>query len=719
MKKTKLFTVYLLLFIPLLCFSNSALEHELDVARKHIDRGHYSSAIRQLKRASRTFKRDDKAYGQVMVMLAGCLNSTGKYSNALKTLSKIKSNFPHQYKYEQARAFLGLKKYKKAIDGVSGYIPKHGQYLYMKATWVKAQAEMKLDRYKNCMATCGQVMYQNLSQAPKGFADQKLAQSAIKELQQVKAEARKLYYEAREANDIKVYGVDFANYRKAREAHFAGKYPQARKFYAKIKGGTLKEAAICYIAETCLDAGNEDDAARLFARATKGNPYGLYQGEMLYNLAAIYYLKGRTSTALQAAERLSDWCAHVEEKTQAKLKNINAALKKDIIDTAPRTYLQTDNCANLITTKKYPGTINNHLTSPWYLPNLKVKGALLYGFLLGEKRQAQAAAEKYDKALEVTKMKIIRDRFTVRNLKAGLLENSYLFPGEVMKDVSSKWDNYLRYAAFCYLTDETGKAAKLFDVAAKKAWRKNPYDALVARLGAVYCFIASKDEKSALKTVESILKSGNERKHKELLAEARFLRACVWAKNNSTLPKAITEFQLLSRRAKDPGSSKALLALAVTAVNNNKTDLAKNSCRSLSQRRSDAYQKAGKTLLEALNEYNSKKYRKQKIKIATSDVQASGGGRLIRHRRVVVMPSITDWKTIRAKLEPEDIVYYRIKFVPRNNCMIIRKSWVNLGPGEPSPPIAIGDEVCFVRAPVLFNRSLLYDLSRLEKKIAK
>lgn len=716
MKSAKLLTAFVLCSLQLWCSASAVLEHELDSARKYINRGRYSSAIRQLERTGRTFKNDAKAYGQVMTMLAGCQNLTGKYKQALKTLDKIKSSFPHQYKYEQASAFLGLKEYQKALDSVGGYIPQHGQYLYLKAMWIKAQVEMELKRHKNCMSTCWRVMYQNLSQAPKGFADQKLANSAVNELKKIKTAARKLYYEAREAYDIKTYGVDFANYRKAREAHFAKQYPKARELYALIKAGTLKEAAICYSAETYLDAGDEDEAAKLFARAVKTNPYGLYQGEMLYNLAVIYYLKGRASTALQSAAALEDWCANVEDKTRAKLENINAALKKDIIDTAPRTYLQTDNCANLIATKKYPGTIDNHLTSPWYLPNLKVKGALLHGFLLGERKQIQAAAEKYDKAQRITKMQIVRNRLTIKNLKAGLLEKSYLFSEEVIHDASSDWENHLRYAAFCYLTDETDKAAKLFGAVAKNARRNNPYDALLARLGTIYCFLASKNENAAMKEIDSLLKSGDERKYKELFAEARFLRACVWAKNQNTLPRAITEFQMLSKRSNDPCSSKALLALALAAVNNNKTDVATDACRSLSRRRADAYQQAGKTLLAAIKGYDPKENRKQKIKVATSDVNAPGTGKIIKHRRVVVMPSITDWKTIRAEVKAEDIVYYRIKFVPRNNCMIVRKSWIKLSPGEPSPPAAIGDEVCFVRAPALFNKSLLYDFKQLEQK---
>ena len=715
MKSAKLLTAFVLFSLQLWCSASAVLENELNSARKHINRGRYSSAIRQLKRASRTFRNDAKAYAQVMTMLASCQTHNGKYRQALKTLSKIRRDFPHQYKYEQANAFLGLKQYKKALDSISGYIPKHGKYLYMKAMWIKAQAEIELKRHKSCMSTCWRVMYQNLSRAPKGFADQKLANSAINELKKIKTAARKLYYEAREAYDIKTYGVDFANYRKAREAHFAKQYPKARKLYALIKNGTLKEAAVCYSAETYLDAGNEDEAVKLFARAARANPYGLYQGEMLYNLTVIYYLKGRTSTALHTAKALEDWCTNVEDKTRAKLENINAALKKDIIDTAPRTYLQTDNCANLIATKKYPSTINNHLTSPWYLPNLKVKGTLLHGFLLGERKQIRAAAEKYDKAQRTTKMQIIRNRLTIKFLKAGLLEKSYLFPKEVLHDASSDWENHLRYAAFCYLTDETDKAAKLFGAVAKNARRNDPYDALLARLGKIYCFLATKNENAAMKEIDRLVKSGDEGKYKELFAEAKFLRACVWAKKQNTLARAITEFQMLSRRSKDPCSSKALLALALAAINNNKADVASDACRRLSRRRADVYQKAGKTLLAAINKYDPK-HKKQKIKIATSAVNAPGVGKIIRHRRVVVMPSITDWKTIRTEVKAEDIIYYRIKFVPRNNCMIIRKSWVKLSPDEPSPPAAVGDEVCFVRAPALFNKSLLYDFKQLEQK---
>lgn len=708
----KIIVIALMLFLSLCtCTAGELLKHELTRAQKYMDSGKWSAAIRHLEKSRSSFRNQPRDLAQIMTMLAGCYSSKGKYAKALKIISRIKSLAPPQLHYEKARALLGLKKYKKAMKAANYYTPKHGKYLYMNAMWVKAQIQMKQELYKNCMNSCRRIMYQSLKQAPKGLSDHTLASTVLSQLRKLKKESRALFYEAREAYDIKVYGMDFAIYRKAREAHFGGQYKKARGLYEKIKDGTLKEAAICYTAKCFIAEGNSKSAIRLYKQTSQVDHYGLYQGEMLYDLIQVYYMNKQLTKAIQAAALMSDWYKNVERKTQYKLENINAALKREIIDTAPRTFLKSDNCGNLISTAKYPGTINNHLTSPWYLPNLKVKGELFYGFLLGEKRLKPKAAAKFDNAVKITKMQIIRYRHTINNLKAGLMEGSYLFPKHLVKKASSEWKNKIRLACFFYTVDENDKAEKLFDFIRKKAPRQAFYDILLARLGKVHCLIGRKKIKEAMKEIASMLKMRN-KKYALIIMEAKYLQACIWARSRNTFTKAMFLFNSLGNKRKNPIAAKALLALAIAAVNNGKIDVAKTTCRRLLKKRSSPFSKPARILLEAIKKYDSAK--KSKIHIAMVDNQEAG--KVIRHRRIVVMPSITDWKTIRESIKSTDIIFYKIKFVSRNNCMLIRNSWVLLGPEEPSPPVAVGDEVCFVRAPVLFQKSLLYNMKNLTKR---
>ena len=55
---------------------------------------------------------------------------------------------------------------------------------------------------------------------------------------------------------------------------------------------------------------------------------------------------------------------------------------------------------------------------------------------------------------------------------------------------------------------------------------------------------------------------------------------------------------------------------------------------------------------------------------------------------------------------PVGVILYRVKFIPRSDCTIIRGVWVNLNAGEPSPPDAAGNEICFVRIPALYQLNL-------------
>ena len=87
-------------------------------------------------------------------------------------------------------------------------------------------------------------------------------------------------------------------------------------------------------------------------------------------------------------------------------------------------------------------------------------------------------------------------------------------------------------------------------------------------------------------------------------------------------------------------------------------------------------------------------------------VVAGASGRVILHRRIVVTPGAAQWINPEAEVKTGDIILYRVKFIPRSDCTIIRGVWVNLNAGEPSPPDAAGNEICFVRIPALYQLNL-------------
>ena len=709
--KIKIILIFGLVLSAKVIFASALLEHEIAKAEKYIIQKKWSRAIAQLEKSCHSFQSGSKETAELKVLIVSCYNGDQKYSKALKILKSLKSYRPFNWRLEESKALLGLKKYDQAIESTKYYTAKDGLHVYIPALWVRAQAQMSKKSYRPCMKTCRSVMYLKLKKNPKGLADFKLSDAVYKKLVEFKKKAKELFYEAREAYDIITYGKDFAIYRKAREAQFKGEYEKARELYKEIADGTLKEAAKCYYAECYLAEGNFKKASRLYKGFLEEDPLGLYRGEMLYKLAEAYYINDNLSKAFITAGQLRNWWKSVEEaQNSVKLEKINNALKKDIIDTAPKTFLKKDDCGNLLGTTKYPGTINNRLTSPWYLPSLKVKGELLYGFFLGEKRKTKDAAIAFSDAKKLTNMQIIRDRLAIKKLKTGLIEESYLISKKDAKKLR-KYENKIKLACFYYQSDAKEDAEKLFDSVIKNAnKRQYTLDVATSYLGKVNCLICKRKTQEAIKIVNYMMKNKIFDDTPALL-EARYLRACLLAKNKGTFKQAVAEFDALSKKRRTKVAPMAMLAKALAATNHHKKELAIESCRALQAKyRNHPIGRTAATLSKAL----AKTPRNKKYPIS---IVSAWRGKVILHRRVVVMPATIDWERIHAKVASADIILYQIKFIPKGNCSIVRTVWMNLDPGEPSPPDAIGDEIFFVRAPVLFNKSLLYDLSILEKKL--
>ncbi len=703
------------LFLSCLAINAEALfDHETAPIEKYMEAKRWQKAITLIKKSESHFKNSPKLHAKLKLLNAKCQINLGNYIDALKIIDSIEYDKPHDWHLVRATAFLCSKKYKDAQKETTYYSKTSGIHLYLPALWIRAKIEMKKELYRKCMASCRTIFHTQVEQKPKGLADFKLSDIEFKNLKEIQKDALQLFYEAREAYDIKTYGMDFAIYRKAREAHFKKQYEKARELYGKIKEGTLKEAAGCYTAECFIAENNLKEACKIINKLFKASPYGLYRGEMLYNIAVSLYLNGGTNNALKVTERLRQWAKTVEKETQdtshnrPTLENINDALKSEIIDTAPKTFLKNDSCGNIIPTARYPGTINNRLTSPWYMPNLKMKGELLYGFLLGERRRPKLAAKIFSNAKEVTNMQIISDRNAISNLITGIAEGSYLVPKDVDKK-NKKFANHIRLACFYYLCDDKDQAEKMFTTVVRHAnIHRLPYDAAAARLGLVHCLISRRKITDAVKLIDNMEKV-NLLNKTDAFMNAKYLRACIWAKNKGTYGKALKEFKLLGEERRNPVAPKALLSMAIAAANHGDRETCIEACKKLktSYRRYPISQTAG-TLKAAIEKLSSKEKSKFPVAITTF-----GAGRVVLHRRVVIIPTKVDWKRIRAELNPSDIVLYQIKFVPSNNCQIVRNVWMNLEPEEPSPPNAVGDEICFVRAPILFNKSLMYNFDYL------
>jgi tetratricopeptide (TPR) repeat protein len=721
--------------------ANTVLDEELTKAERQLEKKSYRTALSILKSKQPKQDAEPQYWAKFQLLTARCQTMSGNPTAALKTLEQIELHRPEDWNLELATALYSLGKYQEALEAADYYEKDksiNAIHLLMPALWIRAQAQMKMEQFRPCMYTCRRIINSKPASTPQGFSDYKISEQTLEDLRQIQVAANKLLYQAREQFDIKTYGKDFAIYRKARESHFSGKYQEAIDLYRQIGDGTLKEAAGCYIGDCLISLGNPREAVQIYQKMIRENPYGLYRGEMMYTLAVLSYLDSKLDAAVDQCKQLREWCLKAADTKLVEiipqLAEINDALKRDIIAAAPKTFLKADDCGNLIATAKYPESINNRLTSPWYLPNLMVRTELLYGFLLGEQDMDGDAAAVFEKAPTLTPMQIVKDSFAVGNLKAGLMEDSYLIPETLMK-TADRFEEYLQLAFFYFLSDHKNEANKLFNHVIRHADTRNDIaDLAIARLGRMHCLVSSGQKQAAVKFAEETIK--NPLFDKSLaVAEVRYLKACLMAENRQGFPAACNEFRLLSGSKIEDSSKKtkkskkknrqkpikgearniiaprAMLAMALAAINHGDYILAIQTCQDLVSKYKDSeFAAPAITLLKSMK---NKSEQKAPHPIA---VMADPDCKVLLHRKIVVMPSATQWTNLEQEVKKSDIIVYQIKFIPRNNCTIIRNVWMNLTPGEPSPPSKEGDEICFVRAPVLFQPGLLYDLDSLKNK---
>ena len=730
-------TACLLFFTVFVLSASPYVETAVADAEKLILKKKYREAAKIAEEASAQTTENTKDAANLRVLLARCKNLNREYQSAAEILDQMKMR-PDHWHLEKARSYFGMRNYDAVLECTKYYEMDrsiNAVHLLTPANWLSAQAQMKLKKYRLCMNTCGKIILLNLKDTPAVFSDYKLSEAFMKELARIQQKAGKLYYDAREAYDIQTYGRDFALYRKAREAQYDGNYAKAREFYDEIADGTLKEAAACYAGECHILEGDNKKALDIFEARIKENPHGLYRGEMLYQKAVVEFLDGKYPKALNTIKTLRKWCGEVAsvnlqatENSSVGLAGINDALQNEIIRTAPKSFLKLDDCGNLIATAKYPETINNRLTSPWYLPHLTVRAELFYAFLLSLKNtDAAVISAIFEKACTMTSMQIIRDKHTVGNLKASLEMKSYLVPEKIMKGVK-KFENHLSLACFFYLSDNRSEAEKLFDYVMRHAPVNTlPLDAALARLGKIYSLIERNQTTEAIKLADNT--TGNQSLSKTPVnGEIRYLKACILAKSPSTFTAALNEFKEIANSSteirltgKDNGKNKkrekrkrvssrergqiapkALLAAAAAAVNAGEINLALKFCREISMKYGrHPYSRPAATLAMAIEGDRGAGNKNFPV-----GVVAGASGRVILHRRIVVTPGAAQWINPEAEVKTGDIILFRVKFIPRSDCTIIRGVWVNLNAGEPSPPDAAGNEICFVRIPALYQLNL-------------
>ena len=149
------------------------------------------------------------------------------------------------------------------------------------------------------------------------------------------------------------------------------------------------------------------------------------------------------------------------------------------------------------------------------------------------------------------------------------------------------------------------------------------------------------------------------------------------------------------------------MALAVCAANNGDKKNAIDACDEIRTKHvKTPYKDAAGTLREALQK-------------AEPCCLAEPVERVVVHTRTVVLPGASKWHPDFKSLAAPDVILYNIKCVGRDNCTVVKGVRLSLPPDEPQVPPSKGNQMFFVRAPILFIKDLRYDFETLFPSLQK
>ncbi|MFZ2654965.1 MAG: tetratricopeptide repeat protein [Victivallales bacterium] len=688
----------------------------VDKADKLISDSKYKPAMEMLEKALLDARLAGIARGHATVLLARAQRLDGTPAKSILTLQKLIETKDPMHYVEMAEAYLALSKPDEAVRSASSYGTKDTPDVLTYANWVTARAEFAIEHYLRCIDSCKGTLSEIGKYRLKSDADKK----TLEEFVVISKEAYELMEKAQEMYDSSTYGADYANYRKARRAEFKGNYDDAIKYYSRIRKGILYQAASLYIGKCHAVKGEDKEAIKRFKEIIEKDPSSPYAGEAYLEITENAYVRSGAEEALKHIEQFDAWAVNEEKAStaQKELDGINAALMTDIVEKAPKKYLDADDYGNLVRTARMPESIINGRTSPWYLPYLKTRAGIYKGHLVGETSDNKVKAGEIFKTLPLIggQMKILSDKGSIDTLLEGLVEG---FPCPLSEESAKKIGKERRNAlALVCLNAVTGDSRNVVPALKSLAEGAATEDREYEKRAVLFCLahhqVAQGDLKGGEATLRPILKEKT-KIATPLDDKIDILLAGILSRDPSpkTKTEAVSLYKQVAERRKE-GAPVALLSLALMLANQGEKDAAADICIDLLKDYSKTPQSnAGTTLLNAIG--ISDKIKKR-ASTAGINVLPQAEGKLIHHVRTIVLPSKTNWEIDPAQLTCGDIVQYNIRCLSRDNCAVIKSFAVSVNPNEPQPPRSKTNEIVFYRAPVLAMPGLSQNFDDALKK---
>lgn len=680
-------------------------------SQKLVEDGKFAVAIAKLEKLCAEKRVADTERGKAAALLAQAYRKNGKPESAVELLEKLSFGRCETHWLELGEAYLALKSYAKAADSAQAYGSNKDKSLKAEAAWLRARAEYGRKSYRSCYQWCDS--FRNFVEAAREEAEEK----GEAELQHLKyfdpllAEAKKLKEEARGLYETEMYGRDFANYRKGRSAQMEGDWTNAIFHYRLVKSGTLKDAADCYAAQCVGARGEEEAAEKLYESFIKASPLGLYREDARLRLAELKVANGKGDSCLRDAlkdiDELLEAIPQMKEMdvSNLKLEGLNKAIEDDILKSMPKEPLHKDDCGNLVRYAKRPETIDNRLTSPWHMAEIETRAWLMKGFLLGELDRELSAAESFRKAeLAGGPVKTLADPVVVPSLLAGLAEGGYMIPGESAGRLRGRGARLVSYASFLFLSERRGDAWRALELAADEFGKDSSLavSAPVKLLRAQFLLYEGAKKRKEAEALLAELCAERRLRRSALWATASFLYANSLSCNAANKAKAYALYrEVASEERKGDYAPRSLMAMAVFAANVGDRKTAIDTCTELRNRYvKTPYRDAAVTLREGLERADGE-MPVEPLELSTGVIKL--------HSRTIVIGGNSKWQPSLEGLKSSDMLLYNIKTLGRDSCSIVKSVWMNFPPDEPQVPPAKGNQLRFVRAPILFIKDMRYN----------
>ena len=671
-------------------------------------KGEYNDAERLIRRELRDNGLSDSEATILHIALVDALEGQEKEKKAADHIQSL----PASLKKTPAGIMLVgkmltfQKKYNEAIKQLRTMPAAQDVLLGVRGTLPLAFAYNETKAYKEGIEACQQILKR-----------QGEVSDSSPEAKELFTKVRKQLAILRDNWALAELGEDYQHYRRGRIAQANRKYEEAIEHYEKIVNNpALKDAASCYMAESYMELGEDHKGERAYKAFIDANPYGLYRGEALVRRAYFQLIDGKNRSDLKQLladlTQAVEWFETIEtHQPDLRIGDMTFALKHF---PAPDKYTRPGDIGGLVRDYAGPGTILNRLTAKWYLPLFHVQALVLKGYvefeMMTKEEDAVIVQETFERIHSLNRAyggAFLQSSHLRHQLWYGMKTGSFLISPGAWDRLSPTYRREIRLASMFAACGEFESAQSLYRMVLKRdkdGKKMGREDRAAVHYGLAVCSFGEEDISKAIKYLQIFM---DEEKRSIQAPDAWLLLANLQAPDADKFSLCTKLYSEVAKRSRDQElAAKAMLSMAIMAVNQGKNTHAAKACYHLKKHFAEtAYAAAASTLLDRL--YVGEGVVRDGLPIADpKDVVDEERGLVQPVQAHILIPGKIKIHTNYDFTKPKDILRYDVTASPQSECIVIREFTLWHTIYEPQIPKAIGRQTSFLRAPALYGHLL-------------